>query len=729
MANLKDKNFWSVRGEKSVAETQIDWGTVSKDITTKLETIRDERQEKKDIIDEATNTLMQELNKGEDINNATLSTALIDGGQSAADALQIQVDLLKRGLIKPKDYKIFLQKQQNAYTNLKNVTKNWDAWDTKSKERLAIDPNTGLQIASQLEQDFNISTSAFGNMENVKFIPTEDGGMEAVRLIKNPNTGQFELPDRDKNPENFMNPNVIGVRQRFEMNTTDITASMKKQTDALGQYLREEQIRSGRIFQSVEDFKDSPSYLTAKEDAIKALSTTDLQKANIAGQMGFRFAMSEGQKEEMISEGVDASKIIMYSSNDGRPSFKDDAFDNVGIEDFLGNRFDSQLTDTLKLEKGIDPIKDSTAETIKKDKEDMKGTTIRDYNMILTGDDPAKVTASLEGLIESYNQGVRGEGGKGEGKAIVSYDLTDDAIIFNYADKTSSDPIEREIDTDGDGVPDKLVDMETQIYSISEALTPDIFKNSTEVSDWISENDFEVGQQRRISAEEADQIFVSEEEEDQKIVNAAKKRLQERDEDPIANPTADQIKEEIIRFGQDAYSVSLGGSSPFSIDDATTTADDFVDGVKVGADTIKTMRDGIDEHLGDINVGLLRSVTGMFPQEMQDLLNERNEKIEITIRGKGNYKNRGSELSDMDGADALKDGKADIVIKIGNEEYVISQSTVKEKFDRDDIGDVDFYTILKDIQDTLVSKTYKRINKLRQGRSKKGQMGGKPKGY
>ncbi|HBY67801.1 MAG TPA: hypothetical protein DEG69_08645, partial [Flavobacteriaceae bacterium] len=175
MANLKDKNFWSVRGEKSVAETQIDWGTVSKDITTKLETIRDERQEKKDIIDEATNTLMQELNKGEDINNATLSTALIDGGQSAADALQIQVDLLKRGLIKPKDYKIFLQKQQNAYTNLKNVTKNWDAWDTKSKERLAIDPNTGLQIASQLEQDFNISTSAFGNMENVKFIPTEDG--------------------------------------------------------------------------------------------------------------------------------------------------------------------------------------------------------------------------------------------------------------------------------------------------------------------------------------------------------------------------------------------------------------------------------------------------------------------------------------------------------------------------------------------------------------------------
>ena len=133
----------------------------------------------------------------------------------------------------------------------------------------------------------------------------------------------------------------------------------------------------------------------------------------------------------------------MYKANDGRPSFADDAFDNVGIEEFLGNRFDSQLTDTLKLEKGIDPIKPSASETLIEQKEEKKGTTIRDYNKILTSDNLDDVQTSLEGLIQSYNQGVREEGGKGAGKAIVSYELTDNAIIFKYADGSASDPIER----------------------------------------------------------------------------------------------------------------------------------------------------------------------------------------------------------------------------------------------------------------------------------------------
>tara|TARA_Y100000766_G_C18907298_1_gene606509 strand:+ start:467 stop:2632 length:2166 start_codon:yes stop_codon:yes gene_type:complete len=721
MANLKDKNFWSVRGEKSVADTQIDWSTVSKDITTTLETIRDERASAKQAIEDSTNEMMKELMKGEDINNATLSTALIDGGQSGADALQVQFDLLKKGLIKPKDYKIFMQKQQNAYTNLKNVVTNWDAWDTKSKERLAIDPATGLQLASQLEQDFNISTSAFGNMENVKFIPTEDGGMEAVRFIYDEDTKQYVMPDRDTNPENFMNPNVIGARQRFEMNTTDITTSMKKQTDALGTFLREEQIRSGRIFQSVEDFKDSPSYLTAKEDAIKALSTTDLQKANIAGQMGYRFAMSEAQKTKMISEGVDASKIIMYSSNDGRPNFKDDAFDNVGIEEFLGNRFDSQLTDTLKLEKGIDPIKPTSTETQLEELDKLKGTTIKDYNKILTSDNLPDVQASLEGLIESHNQGVTDSG---KGKTIVGYNLTDSEIIFKYSDGSSSDPIERvDLGPDGElGTDDDTdVDIQSQIYAISEALTPDVFRNSTEVSDWISENNFEVGEQRRITSEQADAIFVSEDDNDKKIVQEAKERLQNRDENPIQNPTSDQIKKEIMRFGKDAYEVDLGGTEPFTMDDATGSADDFSGGIVTpNEDTIMNMTAGINENLGDINASLLQAVNSMFPQEMIDYMNDNGFPISISLSEEG--------YSDKD-ANQIKDGNVDIVITIGDEEYRITQEDAKEKYASDDISNVPFYSIMKDIEKTIVRNTYNKVNKKRGKKTQKGNIGGKPKGY
>jgi len=726
MANLKDKNFWSVRGEKSVAETQIDWSAVSKDVTTTLETIRDERAAAKQAIEDSTNEMMKELMKGEDINNATLSTALIDGGQSGADALQVQFDLLKKGLIKPKDYKIFMQKQQNAYTNLKNVVTNWDAWDTKSKERLAIDPATGLQIASQLEQDFNISTSAFGNMENVKFIPTEDGGMEAVRFIYDEATQQYVMPDRDKNPENFMNPNVIGARQRFEMNTTDITTSMKKQTDALGQFLREEQIRSGRIFQSVEDFKDSPNYLSAKEAAIKALATTDLQKANIAGQMGYRFAMSEDQKEKMISEGVDASKIIMYKANDGRPSFADDAFDNVGIEEFLGNRFDSQLTDTLKLEKGIDPIKPSASETLIEQKEEKKGTTIRDYNKILTSDNLDDVQTSLEGLIQSYNQGVREEGGKGAGKAIVSYELTDNAIIFKYADGSASDPIER-IDPGPDGKfgtdDDVIVDMSAQIYAMSEALTPDIFDNSTEVTDWITENNFEVGDQRRVTAEEAKEMLAGENGQtirDNAIARIrAKKNEKEEGSGDNYNPSEEEIIRDIVQSGKDAFSVTLGGAEPYNIDE-TANAETFSAGLQIDGSTRTDMLAGtFNPPLNLISNSLLTALGQMLPTELIDDMRKKGLTLDVN-------------LIDLDADENANTDKGKMVFTFGKkgqagyQEFVLDFSDPSE-FGGTEMGEIPFNVILKNAEDGFIKRILDYANEQRGQKTQKGGIGGKKK--
>jgi len=341
-----DKNAWSIRAEKSVVDNNIDWGTVASKVTTELETIRDDRQVRKDAIDEATNSMMNELAKGEDINNATLSTALIDGGQSASEALQIQVNLMKKGLIKPRDYKIFLQKQQNAYTNLKNVVQNWDKWETKSNERLATDPDSGKIIASVLERDFNSSTSAFGNMENVKFIPTETGGMEAVRLIESPDCSEEDkaagtcnmvMPNRQDNPDNFMNPNVVGTRQKFEQNTLDINAAMKGQVDALGAFL---DTSGGLIFKSISDFRESDKYVKAKKLSVDAiLAGGSLSLANVAGSMGYRFAQSEAQKEKIMEEtGLDASEIIMYTSTDGKPVFKKDAFNNVkdGVQKATG---------------------------------------------------------------------------------------------------------------------------------------------------------------------------------------------------------------------------------------------------------------------------------------------------------------------------------------------------------------------------------------------------------
>ena len=679
MANLKDKNFWSVAGEKSVADTQIDWGTVSKDITTKLETIRDERQTAKTLIDEATNTLMQELNKGENINNATLSTALIDGGQSAVEALQIQVDLMKRGLIKPKDYKIFMQKQQNAYTNLKNVTKNWDAWDTKSKERLAIDPNTGLQIASQLEQDFNISTSAFGNMENVKFIPTEDGGMEAVRLIKNETTGRYELPDRDTNPENFMNPNAIGIRQNFQMNTTDITTSMKKQTDALGEFIRAEESRSGRIFTSIEDFKDSPNYLTAKEDAIKALATTSLQKANIAGQMGYRFAMSEKQKADMIAEGADPSKIIMYSSNDGRPSFKDDAFDNVGIDEFLGNRFDSQLADTMKLERGLAEPRSKSAAEITKDKMDEDtGNFIKTFDKILTSTDQGEVMSALDGLVADHNTNVQSSG---KGKTIVDVIFNKDMIQFIYSDGTSSPGVKRTTvdinDADGDGDKTDLIktDIKDQIYRLGEELSPNAFNNIQDVNEWLGNNpDYQVGNPR--------------------------------DKDALT-----------VNYGEEDYN--------YESEEVLKPGSTLMNKQEYGGDVYEDPNSGSNMSVTAVKETLANIINDMLPQTLRDDLQKDGFKFMIVSKNVGN---NSDEMYDSDNRDGkfvirLVDENGDVVDGLTQ---TIGFKSIADKYDAGSFGtnagEVKFSEYAKEIDDNFLKALRPWASKRKTNRASSGAI-------
>ena len=510
MATQKDPNFWSIRAEKKVQENNIDWGTVASKITTELETIRDDRQTRKDAIEEATNSMMNELAKNEDINDATLSTALINGGQSATEALQIQYDLLKKGFTKPKDYKIFLQKQQNAYTNLKNVVNNWDKWNTKSTERLARDPESGIVIASQLEQDLNLSTASFGNMNNIEFIPTPTGGMEAVRLIDDGN-GNMVMPNRKDHPENFMNPNVIGSRQKFEMNTVDLVKAMQKSTGALGTFLLEESQSSGTIFKSIEDIRKRDDYKTSKDTAILAQTSTALGKANVLGQMGsFRFAGSDQQRKQFIADGVNADDIVMYEFKGGQPVFADDAFDKYDeqIDKYLGDIFDSQLVQKTGLEKGVTPVRPNPVDSKVKIIEEKRGTNIKNFNNILTGD-PGQVAINLEALIEDYNVGARNDAKQ---KIIIGYDFTDESIVFRYDDNTTSTGIDRlkqaDFDVNEDGViddKDKVAkNMASQIYALGEVIKREAFDNQAEVEDWIKNNNFEVGKQRGgISSEDA----------------------------------------------------------------------------------------------------------------------------------------------------------------------------------------------------------------------------------
>jgi len=732
-----DKNAWSIRAEKSVVDNNIDWGTVASKVTTELETIRDERQTRKDAIDEATNSMMNELAKGEDINNATLSTALIDGGQSASEALQIQVDLMKKGLIKPKDYKVFLQKQQNAYTNLKNVVQNWDKWETKSNERLAQDPNSGLIIASVLERDFNESTSAFGNMENVKFIPTETGGMEAVRLVEDPNCSQADkdagtcnmvLPNRQDHPDNFMNPNVVGTRQNFQQNTLDINAAMKGQVDALGAFL---ETSGGSIFKSINDLRKSEKYTTAKKLSVDAiLAGGDLSLANVAGSMGYRFAQSEAQKKKIMEEsGLDASKIIMYTSTDGKPKFKEDAFNNVtdgdltgeeAMRSYLGDKFDVQLADETVLTKGLgrdDSNKRIREDVILDEKEKTLGTDIRNLNNILTSEDPDDVQGNLEALIESYNQQARDKG-KYDERGISGYILNDGVIQFKFKNGDVSNEIARQ--TAGpDGIigneDDVDVAINNQIYQLGQLLDPNMFTNQVQVDDWITGNseEFQVGTQRGLSAEQIDEYLLDEDNKKNVIKNWQDSNKKNKGK----TPTAKQLRNHAEDMFEDSLDVDFQ-MKDYSYD-KVTDASEMTGGINVGG----TARLKINDGLGGSNEikptqfqnNMLTQINKMLPTELLEDLKSEGGNIKVEQTGGDNNSSVDQQQADVEFTFTFE--QPDGTEKI----FVLNQANLKTLTGFDDMGDIAFAEIYQVLEREFV-KNIKDWGKGFRG-AKRGQSG------
>ena len=690
-----DKNAWSIRAEKSVVDNNIDWGTVASKVTTELETIRDDRQVRKDAIDEATNSMMNELAKGEDINNATLSTALIDGGQSASEALQIQVNLMKKGLIKPRDYKIFLQKQQNAYTNLKNVVQNWDKWETKSNERLAQDPNSGLIIASVLERDFNSATSAFGNMENVKFIPTETGGMEAVRLIESPDCSEEDkaagtcsmvMPNRQDNPDNFMNPNVVGTRQKFEQNTLDINAAMKGQVDALGAFLRTE---GGAIFKSTNDFIQSPKYKNAKRLSIDAiLAGGKLSLANVAGSMGYRFAQSEEQKEKMMrEEGVSGSKIIMYTSTDGKPKFADGAFNIVtdgdafgaeAMRSYLGDKFDVQLADETKLVKGLGRNEPDTVDKKLKEIEKQTGNYIKSFDKILTSKNQGEVESALDGFIQDYNGKITA-GGKG--LKIKDVIFTGDLIQLVYEDDSKSTGIQRTYDDDNDAsTPNIKTDIADQIYRLGEELEPGAFNNIQDVKEWLSNNpDYTVGDARQ----------------------------------------------------KDKLTVRYGGKD-YNFEDETIMSPNspLMDKQPWRGSEKNSPMDGDNISVADQMTVFSNMVNDMLPKNLRDDFARDGLEFDISNNFKNDGKDFGSETGgDQDGAIVyfkLKDANGEVMKNSKGEdiEYQMSMKTMKEYATGLQIGagDVNYTDYAKEINNGFLKKLRLIASKRKTGRSTTGSI-------
>ena len=446
-------NKYSLYTSRNVKDQQIDWANVAQTLTVGLEAIRDEREAKKAQITADTQAALSELSKIQDTDDPSLAKLLIDGSNSSKEILQANMNLLRRGLLDPKDYALIMQSQKDGYANINNIAKNYDANYKEAMARLALGED-GQQIASDLEIYWNGTAFSFGNLQNKRLISNAaTGDLELVELVDD-GTGKYVVPSPIDNPENFVNPNTLLTLTNFRQDRQDTLALTKRVTDTFGEIINEtvsSYTGPGRAAQlkQIKSFKDLFSqtgiggtfdeFIDAKVLEITGDSLTSDNAAQVLMGLGYEFAQSlqEFQKKH---PGLSTDKFIKTNVVNGLPQVELTADQLAIAKDSVKKTIISQLDNTVtqKLTAlGYPPQTSATSATINK-QDQVDFGYIKDLNTILTDPNTNQASNKLRNLIDIRNQALPA----GDPKRILKFTMDAGEIRIYFADGNSF-PISR----------------------------------------------------------------------------------------------------------------------------------------------------------------------------------------------------------------------------------------------------------------------------------------------
>jgi hypothetical protein len=425
-----DPKKYSLYAQRDLEKQYVNWGKVAQDITTGITTIAGERQARKDELDKLTNEAIENLSAVPDVESQDAGTMIINASDMSKKNLQIQSDLLKRGLITPKDFKLFMEKQKTGYSSYSTAIKQWDGWYQKSLERI------DKEEASAGEMYNNTSLEAFGNLQNkVLMTNPANGQLQLVEMGKAPDGTYTKMPDLKKNPSKVVSPHAINLRMNMKSNKKVLTDEAKKLVDPMGRIIKSYTGEDGKMF-SKEGFRYRDSqdvertykdWLNSSADALTA--TNDDQMQILAGQ-GYHIAQSVDEFKE--KHGDDTSKMILVSYASGTPVYS--LVDANGKEIKGGLEKEAKKQARFALDDQIDDMTKADNEDKRPpsevDKEDTLIGFMDDVNALIS-DDKETFDATAQDRIIAMNDKVRSSG---KGRLIDNIDRNDDRIIVTYQD-------------------------------------------------------------------------------------------------------------------------------------------------------------------------------------------------------------------------------------------------------------------------------------------------------
>lgn len=492
MADSKSSvSKYSLYDGREIAGPAVNWGKVAADTTKVLGAISKDRIARKQKIEDDTAEAMNQLAQVELGASTNMNTVILDGSAASKNTLSNAYDMVKRGLMSPKDFAMAMQKQKDGYTNLSTWAKSYNNEYEIALERV----NSGE--AAGIEEAMRLSSFKFGNMTNKKLMSDPlSGELVMVDLIKN-DQGEYVVPNYMDNPASYSTPQQLLNNSKYVQNSLNLKEDVSKYVTAnlasvvvssMTDYTKGS---GGNEITSIKDFRELFEEIEGTtaggkftdEDGEKigfddwmtiqaeGLMATDVEKAEYGVKNGL-FTFVEGTRPD---DDNDQSKIYWTAGAGLEPEYElTEAQRNSAIN--LGrNEINAQLDLEIEKQKGLsgsyaprDPVGDRTKAKEKAEEEDtlsyleqintlLTGTLtdanneardlIADYNSSLSPEDLKE--KGIRGIVVTKNT-IRVKPIKGEEYEVQRFDVTTD-------DQGVETRVQREVSDDALGLFNRIV--------------------------------------------------------------------------------------------------------------------------------------------------------------------------------------------------------------------------------------------------------------------------------
>lgn len=441
------------------ADTTINWAEVGKNLSDTLKQEAAIREAKKAAIDEATRKL------GERLDNAPMGEFVpakefaLGFAGTAQETRLIQDNLLRSGMLNPKDYAIMRQNLNDGTNTMFDLAKVYEEEFQRKMERAnALDPKERSQY---MERWMMEQAEGMSNLSNVMATINPTNGKVSLGEYKTEIIDGKEVKVLTDDPNKMYTVNELNMRIKQDFNYFDADAAMQNEVDMLGEvksviYKTAGQGKQNMIFEYAD--KKRGVYLTEEEIAALPADQREMAIAQNSYNEAERLAI-----EKQMANSWNSMSILTDDLNlDYTPTFSKEEADadptKVYVEQLPSGALEAKLSeeqeelvyDYLKtnLRKRIStteaaksagftpysPERQARASfkySAKGQEEEKKLEAVNLWNKVMYAPNDTERQAALDAIVES-------EVAKGNGISGITYDNASKEMVFTVQNQDGS---------------------------------------------------------------------------------------------------------------------------------------------------------------------------------------------------------------------------------------------------------------------------------------------------